>query len=101
MLPQDFEDGKQQLEVTYFIKTYAEPTTSPTTYADAENCWKTDGTTITKTIDLIDVHPEGKKAWKMNQKIIYNLKFSTSEIRWAPQIVQWEDAFPGGYTVDF
>lgn len=89
VLPQEFEAGKQQLQVTYFIKTYKG--TLGQTFADinaAEEAWEA-GTPITKTVDLINVHPAGNKAWKMNQKITYTLKFSTDEIRWAPQVTDW------------
>ena len=98
VLPQEFEKGKQQLEVTYFIKTYkGTPGQTFANVQEAEEAWEA-GAPITKTVDLIDVHPTDAKAWKMNQQITYTLKFSTSEIRWAPQITDWDTA---DYTIDF
>ena len=89
VLPQVFEDGKQQLEVEYFIKTYtAAPGTIFTSEAAAEAAWEK-GNIIKRTVDLIDVHPVDSRAWDMNQKITYTLKFSTTEIRWAPQVTDW------------
>ena len=89
VLPQEFEAGKQQLQVTYFIKTYkGAPGQSFADINAAEEVWEA-GAPITKTVDLINVHPAENKAWKMNQKITYTLKFSTDEIRWAPQITDW------------
>lgn len=106
VLPQDFEKDKQQLEVEYFYKTYAPETQeeqNPTDLTQAEAAWKGGpGNTIKRTVDLQLIHPDGYKGWKMNQKIIYNLKFSTTEIRWAPQVVEWENAYStgNGYTLD-
>lgn len=98
VLPQAFEDTKQQLEVKYFIKTYKGiPGQVFNNETAAEAAWEA-GDTITRTVDLIDVHPVGKKAWYMNQKITYNLKFSTSEIRWAPHVADWDAT---DYTIDF
>lgn len=97
VLPQNFVDAQQQLRVTYYIKTYtAEPGATFADEAAAEAAWKK-GTDIVKTVDLMDVHPAENKAWKMNQKIIYTLKFSTSEIRWAPQVSDWDAT---DYTID-
>lgn len=106
MLPQEFENNEitgQCLKVTYIIKTYSEPADSNDNknYTTAEQCWQSDGVDKIKIIPLYNIHPVGNKAWEMNRMITYNLKFSTDEIRWAPQVEEWEEAFRGGYVVDF
>ena len=97
-MPQEFVEGQQQLEVTYYIKTYtALPGATFANYAEAEAAWeKSDD--ITRTVNLTAIHPADKQSWNMNQKITYTLKFSTTEIRWAPMVTDWTAT---DYTIDF
>ena len=107
VLPQGFEPNQQLIRVKYVIKTYnpTEPTeVNPTTLEEAEAAWKSqkdnngDDVVLEKFVYLNAMHPQGKKSWEMNQLITYTLKFSTTEIRWAPQIVSWDEV---GYDIDF
>ena len=49
------------------------------------------GEPIEKKILLKDIHAETEDlGWGINKKLVYTLDFSTTEIRWAPSIVEWD-----------
>lgn len=90
-IPQQFLTGSEAaLEITYTIENF-----SSGNWHGAE----TDEDKITKTVKLSDIHKETPDlGWAMNKKIIYNLEFSTQEIRWAPYVENWESS---DFTIDY
>lgn len=84
-IPQQFlENNNAALEITYVIENFANGSWQ---VADKEE------DKITKSVKLYDIHKDhADLGWAANKKIVYSLKFSTQEIRWAPSIVGWENA---------
>jgi hypothetical protein len=84
-IPQQFlENNNAALEITDVIENFANGSWQ---VADKEE------DKITKSVKLYDIHKEhADLGWAANKKIVYSLKFSTQEIRWAPSIVGWENA---------
>lgn len=88
VMPQQFLAGSNQaLEIVYTIGTY-----------DGSD-WQITGEPYTKTVLLKDVHSGySDLGWSANKKITYTLEFSTTEIRWAPSVMDWENS---DFTVDY
>lgn len=88
VMPQEFLTGSTQaLEIVYTIGTY-----------DGTE-WKITGEPYTKTVLLSSIHSGlAESGWAANKKITYTLEFSTTEIRWAPSVQNWENS---DFTVDY
>ena len=78
--PQQFLSGSDaSLEITYTIGTFNGVS------------WDLTGDVITKEILLKDIHAgTADLGWGINKKLVYTLDFSTTEIRWAPSVLEWD-----------
>ena len=81
VIPQEFltnDENSPYLEVVYSTNVYN------------GTSWDTPHV-ITKKMPLSEIHKNGEyKGWQMNKKIVYELEFATTEIQWAPSVVNWD-----------